>query len=133
MRKALESGLTRAPPTRGSGHAASPSQRRCPSRLPSYRRGPCCPSLSALPLSLRQVRLSPVPPLPYAGVLVRPSLQPPVPARLPCRAALVLSARYPTGGQDIPARPKSVPTSRIRRGAFHRSPPRRRRQRATPI
>src|SRR5215208_3837515 len=40
MRKALESGLIRAPPTRGSGHAASPSQRRCPSRLPHTAAAP---------------------------------------------------------------------------------------------
>src|SRR5918997_2104492 len=45
--------LTLAPPTRGSGHGAQPSQRRCPSTLFGSLLSPGFPSLSALPLALR--------------------------------------------------------------------------------
>src|SRR5215213_7066234 len=48
------------PPTLGSGHAAQPSQRRCPSALVSFRRAPDCPSRSG-------PRLCPRQPLRFAG------------------------------------------------------------------
>src|SRR5215212_3836105 len=96
--KVLGSDLTpRAPPSRGSGHGAQPNLRHCPSTLSLSLPCPCCPSLSALPLSPPLKQRSPEPPFPLSGALQLPCPPRSVPSAPPSGAPPLLVARRSAG------------------------------------